>query len=156
MLSKARCTFVAHVFIMRDIIDLIGRILLSFIFLYEAYDSIRFFHKVKAQIGAHGYASHQDELLVLGIALLLLGGLMVLLGYRTTLGAILLLLYWVPVMIIQHDFWNSVGEDDYRLQSLLFMKNLAIAGALLKISAANGTYAGKYSVRRLLSTTKVR
>jgi putative oxidoreductase len=81
---------------------------------------------------------------------------MVLLGYRTTLGAVLLLLYWVPVMVIKHDFWNSVGEDDYRLQSLLFVKNLAIAGALLKIAAANGSYAGRYSMRRLLSTTRVR
>jgi len=32
---------------MKDIIDLIGRILLSFIFLYEAYDSIFYFKETK-------------------------------------------------------------------------------------------------------------
>jgi putative oxidoreductase len=141
---------------MKDIVDLFGRVLLSFIFLYEAYDSIFYYHKVKEQLMSYGYTNNQGELMVLGIVLLVLGGLMVLLGYRTTLGATLLLLYWIPVMIIKHDFWNAAGPEDYRLQSLLFVKNLAIAGALLKIAASNGTSAGKYSVRRLLSTTKVR
>jgi putative oxidoreductase len=141
---------------MKDIIDLLGRVLLSFIFLYEAYDSIRFFHTVKLQLATHGYVNNQTELLVLGIILLVLGGVMVLLGYRTMLGSVLLLMYWVPVMVMKHDFWNSQGEEDFRLQSLLFMKNLAIAGALLKIAASNGAGAGKYSVRRLLATTKVR
>jgi putative oxidoreductase len=140
---------------MKDIIDLFGRILLSFIFLYEAYDSIWFFQSVKNQVAVHGYDNQQSQLVVLGIFLLLLGGLLILLGYRTTLGAMLLLMYWIPVMIVKHDFWNSTGEDDYRLQSLLFVKNLAIAGALLKIAASNGTSGGRYSLRRILSTTKV-
>jgi putative oxidoreductase len=141
---------------MKDIVDLIGRVLLSFIFLYEAYDSIFYFQKVKDQLGTFGYTNNQTELLVLGIILLLFGGLMILLGYRTTLGATLLLIYWIPVMIIKHDFWNATEIEDYRLQSLLFVKNLAIAGAMLKIAASNGSGAGKYSMRRLLSTTKVR
>jgi putative oxidoreductase len=141
---------------MKDLIDLIGRLLLSFIFLFEAYDSIVFYNKTKIQLAEHGFSSQQDELMILGIVLLVLGGLMILLGYRTTLGSILLLLYWVPVMIMKHDFWNASGEDDYRLQAILFMKNLAIAGALLKFAAANGSGAGRYSMRRLLSTTKVR
>ena len=141
---------------MKDIIDLIGRILLSFIFLFEAYDGIAYYQKAKILMASKGFDHYQDQLLVLGITLLILGGLMILLGYRTTLGSILLLLYWIPVMLIVHDFWNSKGEDDYRMQSLLFMKNLAIAGALLKIAASSGAGAGKYSMRRLLATTKVR
>ena len=111
----------------------------------------------------------QPELLLYGaIFLLLLGGLMVLTGYRSSFGAALLLLYWVPVTFIVHDYWNlpfdcimEVNCPDIplemegiyrRLQAILFMKNLAITGGLLMIWV-NGS--GKLSIRRLFATTKV-
>ena len=76
---------------------------------------------------------------------------MVLTGYRTTLGVTLLLLYWVPVTFIVHDFWNF-PKDQLRLQSILFMKNIAITGGLLMLA---GKGSGRYSIRRLLATTRV-
>ena len=85
------------------------------------------------------------------IFLLAVGGLMVLLGYRSTLGALLLLLYWVPVTFMVHDFWNSPREE-MRLQSILFMKDVAIIGGLLMLV---GKGSGRYSMKRLLATTRV-
>ena len=76
---------------------------------------------------------------------------MVLLGYRAKFGAVLLLLYWVPVTFLAHSYWNDPIEVQ-RIESLFFMKNLAIAGGLLMIWA-NGT--GKYSIRRIFATAKV-
>ncbi len=136
---------------MKDIIDLIGRVLLSFIFLYEAYDSIFYAKATKAKMVDYGLTWNQDLLLYGAIFVLVLGGLLLLLGYRSKLGAVLLLLYWIPVTFIVHSYWND-PEDIKRLQSIMFMKNLAIAGGLLMVWA-NGT--GRYSLRRLFATTNV-
>lgn len=136
---------------MKDILDLIGRVLISFIFLFDAYDSIFYFEDTKATMISYGLTWRTDLLLVGGIFVLLLGGTLILIGYRSSLGAILLLLYWAPVTFIVHSFWND-PEEVQRLQSVLFMKNLAIIGGLLMV-LVNGS--GRYSVKRLFATSRV-
>ncbi len=136
---------------MRDITDLIGRIFLSAIFLFEAVDSTLYFEKTKQTMSVYGLHWNQDMLLYGAILFLVMGGLMVLLGYRSTLGAILLLIYWVPVTFLVHDFW-MYPKDELRIQSILFMKNIAIIGGLLMLV---GKGSGRYSIKRLLATTRV-
>ncbi len=136
---------------MKNVVDLLGRILLSFIFLYDAYDSIFYFKDTKAKLTSYGLLWKQDWLIVGAIIFLVLGGLMLLFGYRPKLGAVLLLLYWIPVTFIVHAYWEY-EEPTRRLQALLFTKNIAIMGALLLVWA-NGT--GKFSIRRILATTRV-
>jgi putative oxidoreductase len=137
---------------MRDITDLIGRICLSAIFIFEAIDSTFFFDKTREAMTEHGLVWSQDMLLYCGIFLLTVGGLMVLLGYRATLGGIMLLMYWVPVTFIMYDFWNYDNRSEFREQSILFMKNVAIIGGLLMLV---GKGSGRYSIKRLLATTRV-
>ncbi|TXB62441.1 DoxX family protein [Phaeodactylibacter luteus] len=137
---------------MKDILDLLGRGMLSFIFLYEAYDSIFYFEQTQEKMSLYGLEWRQDLLLVGAIILMLLGGTLLLIGYRTGLAMFLLLCYWIPVTFIVHSFWND-PEPARRLQSILFMKNIAIVGGLLMVWA-NGV--GRYSVKRLFATTRVR
>ncbi len=137
--------------IMKDVVDLIARILISFIFIYEALDTIRFFKGTKVTMTEYGITFQQDILLISTIFLLLLGGTLVLIGYRSSIGVVLLLLYWVPVTFIVYSFWNE-EEPTRRLHAIEFMKNLAIVGGLLTVFV-NGS--GKYSVKRLLANTKV-
>jgi len=137
---------------MKDIIDLIGRVLISFIFLFDAYDSIAFFKDTKAQVISYGITWQTDLLLYGSIFLLIFGGTLVLIGYRSSFGAILLLLYWIPVTFILHSWWDD-PEALRRATSIQFMKNIAIAGGLL-IILVNGS--GRYSIKRLFATTKVR
>ena len=137
---------------MKDIIDLLGRILLSFIFLYEAYDSIFYFKATKAAMANYGIDAHQNLLLYASIFLLVVGGTLLLTGYRSSLGAFLLVLYWIPFTFIVHSYWNYPA-DEQRIQATLFMKNLAILGGLL-IVLVNGS--AKYSIKRLFATTKVK
>ncbi len=137
---------------MRDITDLIGRIFLATIFIFEAVDSTLYFEKTKQAMTVNGLNWNQEMLLYGAIFLLILGGLMVLFGYRSTLGAILLLMYWVPVTFIVHDFWNYPKEE-LREQSILFMKNIAIIGGLLMLA---GKGSGRYSIKKLLATTRVK
>ena len=82
---------------------------------------------------------------------MIFGGILVLLGYRSKLGAVLLLIYYIPFTLIVYSFWNDTGEY-YRINSIQFMKNLAIIGGLLMIFV-NG--AGRYSVKRLFATTRL-
>ncbi len=137
---------------MKAVFDLLGRLLLSFIFFYEAYDSIKFFKETKELMTSYGLSRNQDLLLYGGIFCLILGGALILSGYRAKFGAFLLLAYWIPVTFIVHDFWNMSGEAN-RIEGIHFMKNIAIMGGLLMIFA-NGV--GKYSIKRLFATSRVR
>ncbi len=137
---------------MKDIIDLIGRIFISFIFLFEAYDSIFYFKDTLAKMEEYGLTWNPHLLLYASIFLLVIGGILVLIGYRSGLGATLLLLYWIPLTFVIHSWWND-PEDIKRIQSILFMKNLAIAGGLLVV-VVNGSK--RWSIKRLFATTRVR
>ena len=82
-----------------------------------------------------------------------MGALSILLGYRMRLGAIMLMIYWIPLTFIVHDFWTeSSSTDEYRLQSIFFMKNIAITGGLL-ITATHTS--GRYRLKRLFATIRV-
>lgn len=137
---------------MRSILDLIGRIFIALISLYEAYDSIYYFELTKVTMTSYGIVWQQNLLLSGAIFLLLLGGTLLLLGYRTGVGATLLLLYWIPVTLIVHSFWNDPIEER-RMEAIHFMKNIAIIGGML-IVLVNGS--GKYSIKRLFATTRVK
>jgi len=136
---------------LKNILDLVGRILIAFIFLYEAYDAIAFFKVNKSAMTDFGITWNQNLLLYGSIFLLILGGTLILIGYRSSFGAILLLIYWLPLTFILYSWWNDPA-DVQRLHSLMFMKNMAIAGGLMMLYV-NG--AGKYSVKRIFATTRV-
>jgi putative oxidoreductase len=136
---------------MKDVVDLCGRILFSFIFIYEATDSILYFNKTKQLMTDYGITFQQDFLLIGAVLLLLVGGTLVLIGYRIGLGAILIMLYWIPITFIVHSFWND-PLPERRLESILFMKNMAILGGLL-FMAVNTS--GRYSIKTLLANTRV-
>lgn len=137
---------------MKDIIDLLARILISITFMYEAYDILFHIGKTKETMTEYGLLWKQDLLVAGAIFVLLIGGILVLIGYRSGLGSFLLLLYWVPVTFIVHSFWNAPPELR-AVQSVLFMKNLSIVGALLMV-IVNGS--GRFSVRRLIAAYRLK
>ena len=136
---------------MKDLIDLLARILISCIFLFEAYDSIAYFRKTKETMLEYGLTWQTETLLTLSILLLSVGGVFLLIGYRSSLAAILLLMYWVPVTFIVYSFWND-PQEYRRLHSIFFMKNLAVIGGLLMI-LVHGS--GRFSVKRLIQAVRV-
>lgn len=136
---------------MYHIFDLIGRILISAIFIFEAIDSIMFADKMKMTMAEYGITWKPDLLLYSSIVALVIGAIMLLIGYRIRFGVWLLLLYWLPVTFIVYSFWNDPVTTQ-RLNAILFMKNIAIAGGLFMIAAHGG---GKYSIQRLFVVTKL-
>ena len=138
---------------MKDIFDLTGRVMLSFLFFFEAYDYFAYERLNKEAMTIYGLTWNQDFFLYLAIFALVVGALMLLLGYRMRTGAVILLMYFIPLTFIVHDFWwETPGTAEYRLQSILFMKNIAIIGGLL-ISATH--ISGRYRIRRIFATTNI-
>jgi putative oxidoreductase len=136
---------------MREIADLLGRVFISLIFLYEAYDSMVFFNSTKRTMTEYGLTWNQDTLLITSIVGLLLGGIFVLIGFQARFGASMLFIYYMIVTLVLYSFWDD-PHPIHRINAMHFMKNLAIMGGLL-IIMVNGS--GKYSVKRLLSYTKL-
>jgi len=136
---------------MKDVMDLMARIFLSLIFLWEAYDSIKYFNTTKEAMTGYGITWRQDLLLGGAIFFMIFGGILILTGYRSKLGAVLLLLFYIPATFIIYSFWNDPPEL-YRINSIQFMKNLAIIGGLMMVFV-NG--AGKYSIKKLFATTRL-
>ncbi len=136
---------------MKDVLDLIARIMISTIFLFEAFDSIVYYKSTQNTMTEYNVLWRQDILLIGAIILLIFGGLLILIGYRAKFGAVLLLCYWIPVTLIVHSFWDA-PEEIRRVQSILFMKDIAIIGGLLML-LVHGS--GKYSVKRMLAVMRL-
>jgi putative oxidoreductase len=71
-------------------------------------------------------------LVLFGTLLELGGGLLVLLGIHEKFGAGLLLFFLVPTTILVHQFWFMDGGAR-ELQTVMFLKNLAIMGGLIMV-----------------------
>ena len=136
---------------MNNVFDLVGRILISAIFFYEGIDSILYAEKTKLTMAEYHITWRPDFLLYSSIVFLMIGATLLLIGYRIRFGALLLLIYWLPVTFIVYSFWND-PPDEQRLHAILFMKNIAVAGGLLMIAAHGG---GRYSIQRLFQVTRL-
>jgi putative oxidoreductase len=64
----------------------------------------------------------------------LAGGLSIALGYRTKIGAWLLVLFLVPVTLTMHNFWAAMDPTMAQLQMAMFMKNVGLLGGALLLS----------------------
>jgi putative oxidoreductase len=114
-------------------IILIGRILLSLIFLISAAGKLFNFTGTAGMMSAKGFPV-ASLFLVGALAFELLGGLSVLTGYKARLGAAALIVFLIPTTLIFHNFWAVQGLEQ-QMQAAMFLKNLAIAGGLALVIA---------------------
>jgi len=63
----------------------------------------------------------------------LVGGVSVMLGYRARFGALLLLVFLVPVTLVMHKFWGLADPQMAMMQKIQFMKNTSLVGACLLV-----------------------
>lgn len=112
---------------------LLGRILVSFIFIFAGIYKIIHFQEYAQMLGQQGMGMVK-VLLTISILLEVLGGLSVLLGWFTRTGAILLMITLLPATFLVHSFWNYAGPE-YADQLMNFLKNIAIYGGLVLLIA---------------------
>jgi len=125
----------------QDMIVLLGRILISQIFIISGIDKILNFVSTAAQMAQAG-VSYSESLLVIAIILELAGGVMILLGWKARWGAFFIFVFVALVTYTFHSFWTYEPLQAIN-QMHHFMKNLAMMGGALYIMAYG---AGKYSL----------
>lgn len=119
---------------MRDEVFLLGRILLSLVFLGSGIG-----HLTQADSMAP-YAESKKvpnaKLMVqLTGALMVLGAAGVILGIWMDLAALLLAILVVIFAVVMHRFWEESDPQTKGMEQANFMKNIAIAGGLLVVVA---------------------
>ena len=111
---------------MINFFDLIGRIFISLIFLLSGYNKI--FNYVDTISWMEGFGI-PGFLLWPAIVLEIIFPVLVIIGYRTKISAILLSIFCIATALIFHfDFANQ-------MQTIAFLKNLGLAGGFLIIAA---------------------
>lgn len=113
------------------LLTLIARFGFAALFLGAAANNFLQFDETSQYIASKGLP--MVPLLIVGASILeIVGGVFLLLGYRTRLGATILILFLLPTTLIFHDFWNAKGEVA-NLEQIEFLKNIAVLGGLLYV-----------------------
>jgi putative oxidoreductase len=112
---------------------LLARVLLSSPFLYSGVDKCCRWSIAQREVAASGLP-WPTLLHLVTVVVQLGGGLSLLLGIEARLGALLLLLFLIPVTLMYHPFWKRSGAD-FVAEADHFLSNLAIMGGLLVIVA---------------------
>jgi putative oxidoreductase len=127
----------------QGLVSLVARLMIAAIFLASAIgNKIPQFKATAEYMQSEGVPNPKFALFG-AIGLLLLGGLSVISGAWTRIGATFLLVFLVAATYYFHDFWKFTDPTQRQLQTIQFMKNLAIAGGLLSLVAFGG---GPWSV----------
>jgi putative oxidoreductase len=109
----------------------VGRVLFAAIFVLASFG--HFSAKTIGYAAAAGVPLASVAVPVSGI-IALVGGLSVALGYRTRLGAWLLVLFLVPVTLMMHAFWAVKDPMMAQMQQIMFMKNVSMLGGALLLA----------------------
>jgi putative oxidoreductase len=136
----------------QGLVSLLARLMLVAIFMLSALgNKIPQFSATVDYMASEGVP--QPRLALFGaIALLLLGGLSVISGAWTRIGASFLLVFLAAATFYFHDFWTYVDpsqDSQQQVQLIHFMKNVAIGGGLLMLVSFG---AGPWSVDGWIST----
>jgi putative oxidoreductase len=110
---------------------LAGRLLFSVIFIISAAGH---FYPETIEYAARQGVPMAGLLVPLSGTLALMGGLSVLVGLQTRLGASLLVLFLIPVTFEMHRFWIAPDATTFLIEKAMFMKNLSMLGGALIIS----------------------
>jgi len=117
----------------QDGLALIGRILIAALFIPAGFGKITGFAGTVGYIGSVGLPLPQ-----LGAAIAIvveLGlGILLLVGFKTRLSALLIAIFTLVAAVLFHNYW-AMEADKAFINQLMFFKNLAIAGGLLAFTA---------------------
>jgi len=139
---------------------LLARILLSLFFLWNGANLIRDWvqssdllggrlAEVAGEVVGNQAVALAHLILLLEVLCLFVGGLLVLIGFRGRLGALLLIIFLVPDTLVLHSFWTIDPGSvlAYTEHLTHFLKNVGLLGGLLMMV---GFGSGGFSVDLLM------
>ncbi|CRX37838.1 DoxX family protein [Estrella lausannensis] len=110
---------------------LIGRLFIASYFLLAGTSKLSSFKESLLLYEKHSIP-YPALFLNLSAALLIMGAIGVLVGYRTRISALFLILALLPTTFIFHNFWSQEG-DALIFSAVFFFKDIAITGGLLYV-----------------------
>jgi putative oxidoreductase len=120
-----------------------GRALLGLVYFVSGLRIIPEWDQTAAMLADRGLPG-VPHLLGIATVVLLVGGLSVIVGYRTRWGALVLAAFTVVASVMFHDFWNMVGGERHE-HLTMFLANIGLLGGLLIIA---GFGPGSFSLDR--------
>lgn len=128
---------------MSDIAHTLGRALLAAIFILSGYGKLMMVAGIAGTLAAKGFPQPKAFGYAVG-ALELVGGLLILIGFKTRWVALVMFVFVAGTILVSHNFWTFEGAQ-YMAQRTQAMKNLAIMGGFLLLVAHGG---GRWSFDR--------
>lgn len=114
-------------------VALVARILLAAIFIQSGFGKITGFEGTVGYIASKGLP--MPQLAAAGaIAVELVGGLLLVVGWQARWAAAAIFLFLIPTTYVFHNP-AAVPADQVQMQSIQMMKNIAIAGGMLMVLA---------------------
>jgi putative oxidoreductase len=117
-----------------DVVFLIGRVLFAVLFVSSGFMAHLGEGGKQGREYARSLGAPSPDLLVpLSGVVVIAGGLMIALGIWADLGALLIIGFLAGITPIMHAFWKVEDPQMKQIQSAMFFKNVALAGAALII-----------------------
>jgi len=113
-----------------EVVFLVGRIIVGGYYLMMASNHFMQLEMLTGYAGSKGVPAPRLAVIVTGL-LLLIGGLTILTGFQPLIGVAALVIFFLPVTFMMHNFW-AVEDPQMRMMEMTnFTKNLALLGSAL-------------------------
>lgn len=116
-----------------DALAMVGRVLLAVIFVQSGFSKIAGFEGTAGYIASKGLPLPQ-LLAGVAVAVELLGGIALIVGFKTRFVALGLAAFLIVITPIFHNFWNADAAHAME-QQINFLKNVSILGGMLLVAA---------------------
>lgn len=113
---------------MEKVLALLGRLLLTVLFLFSGVMKIPNFSGTQQYMAAAGMPL-TALFLVAAIIIEIVGAALIMIGFKTKWAALALFVFMIPTTLIFH---TNLADQ---IQMIMFMKNLSIMGGLLLVAA---------------------
>jgi len=118
-----------------DVLELIGRLVFASLFLIYGVQHFTRFDGFAGLAAARRTPFPRLAVAVTGL-MLLAGGTLVALGVWADLGALILVVFLVPVAFVIHPYWGERDPGARATEQGFFLKDVALGGAALVLLAA--------------------
>lgn len=118
---------------------LVGRTFFSMIFIASGIGHLVQLEATAACARSKGLPAPKAAAVLSGV-MIMIGGVLILIGWTRFIGAGLLFLFLVPTAFVMHPFWKEADQVAKQNEMAHFMKDLALAGATLLIAYYAGPW----------------
>lgn len=122
----------------RTAIHVVGRVLFSMMFIMSGMNHLMKLNDMSAYAKSKGVPAPKVLTVVSGL-MIMVGGVLVLLGWHRFIGAGLIAIFLFSTAPIMHAFWKETDPAARMNEMAHFMKDMAMAGAALLIAFYSGT-----------------